>query len=55
MSRQNKQVRTKATANSVTKQHKAGQKIGRTKTMHTKVKRIDGSTNHIGFNKGKRK
>jgi hypothetical protein len=49
MSRQNKQRRLAEVAKSI--KHSKG---GRTKSVHGKVKRIDGSTNHIAFNKGKR-
>ena len=49
MSRQNKQRRVAEIAQSI--KHSKG---GRTKPVHGKVNRIDGSTNHIAFNKGKR-
>jgi hypothetical protein len=49
MSRQNSNRRKAAVAKIVTDQHKKGLKVSRVGSKHGKVRRLDGSTNHIGF------
>ena len=51
MSRQNKAMRTKATARQVTEQHKKGNKFTTPAPKHGKVSRLAGSTNHRALNR----